>query len=105
MFNGKEGKRYIYEEDIFKQLYDFALEYEYININISNEKHISEIIKKILLYCSEHPIIYENEIKQKIIRNYPQNYKNRFNYYNYRRQNTFSYKTYQHRNNNDCIII
>ena len=73
MFNGKEGKRYIYEEDIFKQLYDFALEYEYININISNERHISEIIKKILLYCSEHPIISENEIQEKNNKiNYPE---------------------------------
>ena len=55
MFNGNNGKRYIYEEDILKQLYDFSFEYEYINI--SDEKHISEIIMKILLYCSEHPIV------------------------------------------------
>ena len=104
MFNGNEGKRYIYEEDILQQLYDIAFEYEYLNINISDEKHMSEIIMKILLYCSEHPIVSENEIEEKNIKNYSKNYKTPLNQ-KYRRQNTFQHKTYQNENNSDCIII
>ena len=82
MFNGNNGKRYIYEEDILKQLYDFSFEYEYINI--FDEKHISEIIMKILLYCSEHPIVSENKIQEKNIQNnfskkdIYQNFKNKY---------------------------
>ena len=73
MFNGNEDKKYIYEEDILKQLYDFGFIYDYIIINISDEKHISEIIMKMLLYCSKHPIISENEIQEKNNKiNYPE---------------------------------
>ena len=76
VFNGNEGKKYIYEEEILKilkQLYDFGFTYNYIIINISDEKYISKIIMKILLYCSKHPIVSENEIQEKNNKiNYPE---------------------------------
>ena len=102
MLNENEEKKYIYEEDIQKQLYDLEFIYEYININMSDENNILETIMRILLYCSEHPIVSENQNQEKNNKDkYSQKYPNLFEL-----QNLIKYKTIQTlENNNGCIIV
>ena len=102
MLNENEEKKYIYEEDIQKQLYDLEFIYEYININMSDENNILETIMRILFYCSEHPIVSENQIQEKNnTNNYTQNYQKPFDFHGF-----FQCKTINRlENNNGCIIV
>ena len=67
MYNKNGRNKYFYEQEISGQLIDFKFHFEYIHVNKFNEEQISNTIMNILLYCSEHPILSDDEIQEKII--------------------------------------